>query len=157
MELGLGLIIGLALVYAAANLLVGAHERLNRAKCAANLRAIGMACIMYANGQPGSEFPDSFQTLLKYENLTPEIFVCPSDQHTTASSGLSADSLSYVYLGNGLTETTASTKIIAYDRLGSHGKDGINVLYGDATVQWVKMADALRLIHRRWTPATKPE
>ena len=45
-----------------------------------NLREIGLAIQMYANANHG-RFPDDFATLLRTQDLTPEVFVCPVSEN----------------------------------------------------------------------------
>jgi predicted Zn finger-like uncharacterized protein/prepilin-type processing-associated H-X9-DG protein len=129
-----------------------AREQANRVKCASNLRQIGLACIIYANGQRDGAFPDSFQTLLKSgASLSPDVFVCPSsnDSPPTGASGINVPGhLSYVYSGIGLTNRAGNTDVLAYEPLGNHKNDGINVLYGDGHVEFQTRVTAQRMIQR---------
>ncbi|MDB5304514.1 MAG: hypothetical protein JWM97_2063 [Phycisphaerales bacterium] len=129
-----------------------AREQANRVKCASNLRQIGLACIIYANGQPDHAFPDSFQTLLKSgASLSPTVFVCPSsnDSPPTGASGINVPGhLSYVYAGAGLTDRAGNLDVLAYEPLGNHKNDGINVLYADGHVEFQVRGNAQRLIQQ---------
>lgn len=54
-----------------------------RAKCANNLRQIGLACLMYADDH-SNQYPDSLSTVLRDEDITADVFVCPSSNDTPA-------------------------------------------------------------------------
>src|SRR4051812_42098516 len=54
-----------------------AREPANRVKCASNERPIGQALLLYAKEHAG-HYPDSLPELLLTQDITPEVFVCPS-------------------------------------------------------------------------------
>ncbi|HWE96220.1 MAG TPA: hypothetical protein VG269_19810 [Tepidisphaeraceae bacterium] len=116
----------------------------NRVKCAANLRAIGLACIMYANADPQGRFPDTFEHLMAAQDFTPEVFCCPaSDDHPSRDAAqLSAGGhLSYIYVGNGLTKKLgnegSSSLVIAFEALKNHQNSGMDVVFADGRVEWL--------------------
>ena len=124
-----------------------AREPANRVKCASNLRQIGQAIQMYANGH-GGRFPPTLGTLLLTEDITSEVFVCPSSNDeraegpaTQAVIRVDSDPLycSYVYAGAGLNAGAVTRgHVLVYDRtMGHHNGDGMNVLYGDFSVSWL--------------------
>src|SRR5947207_4016677 len=57
-----------------------AKETANRVKCASNERQIGQAILLYAN-ENKQKYPDDLGTLVKTEDITPEVFLCPSRDH----------------------------------------------------------------------------
>jgi len=130
------------------------HDGSSRAKCASNLRQIGLAIMMYANEHQG-HFPDRMGDLLLYEDITADAFVCPSssDERVTAQTTQQAATrlssepghLSYIYLGKGLTDKADANLLIAYERLGHHG-DGCNMLFADGHVEFVPSGRAKALI-----------
>src|SRR4051812_35267537 len=48
-----------------------------RVQCGSNLRQIAMACVMYAN-ENGGRFPDSLDQVLRTQEITADVFVCPT-------------------------------------------------------------------------------
>jgi len=81
------------------------HEAANMAKCGNNLRQIGLACMMYCSDN--KRYPDEAGTLMSTQELSVEVFVCPSSTDTPlkgavtqpASAILSGGHCSYVYVG----------------------------------------------------------
>jgi len=123
-----------------------AYETANRVKCASNERQIGQAILLYSNDYQG-QYPPDFVTLLKTENITPSVFVCPSSNDTPAKSAaelLSGGHCSYVYVGQGLTAQTVSpSTVVLYERHDAHGGDGVNMLFGDGHVEFMPKSNPL--------------
>jgi prepilin-type processing-associated H-X9-DG protein len=129
------------------------RETANRAKCASNLHQIGLAILLYSQ-ENGGHYPPSLAVLIRDEQLTPAVMICPSGNDEASSAadtaGIVAEvaaaekneadhkhCMSYVYAGRGLTSDTATAKtVLAYEPLGNHQDDGTNVLFGDGHVEW---------------------
>jgi prepilin-type processing-associated H-X9-DG protein len=120
-------------------------QAVNRVKSASNLRQIGQAILQYTQDFKG-QYPDSFGTILLNEDVTSSVFVSPSRSETPAqgpTTQAAADQLadsahvSYVYLGRGLTSSTAKPEdIVAYERpVDPNG--GANVLFGDGHAEFI--------------------
>ena len=119
-----------------------AREQSNRISCASQMRQLGQAMMIYANGN-GGRFPDRIDRLLAY--MPSSVFVCPSSADTPAAGQtpqlLAADlakggHLSYLYVGyvyNMGSTANPATTIVLYEPLTNHA-DGINVLYADGSV-----------------------
>jgi hypothetical protein len=135
-----------------------AREPANRVKCASNLRQIGQAIQMYAQEHAG-RLPPGLEHLITDEDLTSEVFVCPSSAGERAQGDTTqevvknflADPIhrSYVYVGAGLTSTTATpAHVLAYEPLGNHldNPQGIHVLHADGSARWYAAPQAQRLI-----------
>lgn len=131
-----------------------AREPAKRVMCATNLRQIGQACALYAQAN-GGQYPDSFERVLITEDISAEVFCCPSADSEKAigptTRALLADfrkpgRCSYIYLGAGLREPIDPKAVIAYEPLADHDNDGINVLYGDGTVDFLPTDKAKALI-----------
>src|SRR4051794_31010393 len=157
------LVIGGMLISVMLPSLCRAREPANRVKCGSNLRQIGQAIALYAQGH-GGQYPASLAVLFSTEDITAEVMICASsnDEKSAATDMKGVESevaaaegntsghkhcLSYVYAGKGLTERTATEKtIVAYEPLENHDGQGANVLFGDGHVeffskeQWAKMA-----------------
>ena len=140
-------------------------ETANRVKCASNLKQIGQAILLYTQ-ENGGQYPTSLSVLMSHEDLVAEVVTCPSsaDERSPATNaaGIIADvaaaetnapghmhCLSYIYVGRGLTDKTASeTTIVAYEPMENHSRDITNVLFGDGHVDslgkqpWLQAAAA---------------
>jgi prepilin-type processing-associated H-X9-DG protein len=99
---------------------------------------------MYAR-ENGGRFPDRFEQLLLTQDVTSEVFVCPSGNDERAPGETAADvaaalsqpgHLSYVYTGKGLNAAAPKEAVVAYEKPDSHNKDGMNVLYADFHVEF---------------------
>ncbi len=108
-----------------------ARRKASQAKCANNLRQIGIALQLYA-GDHGERFPASLDDLYPsyIDNL--ETFVCPASGQAAPAS---ASAGGYSYVG-GLTTSESSTTAIATDAAANHRGDGGNVLYIGGDVRW---------------------
>jgi prepilin-type processing-associated H-X9-DG protein len=147
-------------------LLVGAYKLLRprnscspepawRIKCASNLKQIGLSLQIYA-GEHSGQYPASFQELLPAADITTEVFVCPLSTDTRAFGPTTLETLqvfgepghnSYVYAGAGLTSATITpSHVLAYENLSNHGGDGMNVVYGDGSVEWVPKKQAAAVV-----------
>ncbi len=116
-----------------------ARETANRVKCASNMRQIGQAILLYTNDNAG-QYPPDLATLLKTEDLTPIVFVCPSSSDTPATGPGDLESgghLSYKYIGKGMNNSKSPMTIVMYEDDKDHGGDGMNVLYGDGHVEFL--------------------
>ena len=144
------------------------RETANRVKCASNLRQIGQAITLFAQGHGGA-FPPSLAALPATEDITSEVMVCPSSPDEKATGADTAaviaaltaaetnapehqHCLSYVYVGQALTvKSVTDTTVVAYEHLENHDNDGTNVLFGDGHVEyfskqaWLKVAEEARI------------
>ena len=163
----LGTVVGVALVLLIISILLpsqnggGTHPRV---KCASNLRQIGQAILLYANENNG-RYPDKLQTLLLTEEITSDVFTCPSSNDTAATgvttqaiaNNLTAGGhLSYIYVAKGMNlKTIGDNVVVAYDPLTNHEGTGSNVLFGDGHVEFVPAAK-FKSILPKLTAATEP-
>ena len=90
-----------------------ARETANRVKCASNERQIGQAILLYSNDHRG-KYPPDLGTLIKEEDITPEVFTCPSSNNDVPpaimtgtkdaqAAWVNANS-SYVYVGKAMNQ-----------------------------------------------------
>lgn len=127
-----------------------------RIKCASNLRQIGLAIEMYANDNKG-QLPPDLATVLVTQDLTSEVFVCPSSDderaHGPTTQALLQDfakpgRCSYV-LASPLPSTwnlLTPAHILAYEPLANHNRDGMNVLFGDGHAEWLARVHADHMV-----------
>jgi prepilin-type processing-associated H-X9-DG protein len=155
----------LALVGFLAPSLCRSRETANRVKCASNLRQMGQAIMLYAQSNGGA-FPPDLATALRTQDITAEVFCCPSsnaekalgDTPDAAATALAADPhkhLSYGYVGAGLSLSTpnADEVIVAYDLLDNHDRDGANLLYADGHISWESRDYVLKVTNQSGRPA----
>jgi prepilin-type processing-associated H-X9-DG protein len=118
----------------------------NRVRCASNLRQIGQALEMYANDN-GGRYPDDLGALLLTQDLTAEVFICPSSQGERAPGQTPQEQaqqlsdplhMTYVYAGKGKSRPAAQpdAMILGYEHVEHHNCDGMNVLYADGHVEF---------------------
>jgi prepilin-type processing-associated H-X9-DG protein len=131
-----------------------ASESANRVKCAANLSSVYKASYLYAQEHGGAFAPDLAQLFID-EDITAEIFTCPSSTEEKAAGPTTQAVVqllrtttkhrSYVYRGAGLTLSTATPQFVfAHDLPKNHGGKGGNVVYGDGRTRFL---DAARLAY----------
>jgi prepilin-type processing-associated H-X9-DG protein len=105
---------------------------------------------MYAS-ENGGRFPDRFEELLLTQDLTAEVFLCPSSRgerspgqtpQEQAAHLKAPDHLSYVYAGGGLDASAPPEAILAWEFIEHHNKDGMNFLYADGHVEFQRREDA---------------
>jgi hypothetical protein len=106
--------------------LVRVHEYATRMACGTNMSGIGKALLIHSNDY-NDELPPDLKTLIRTVEMTPRGLICPA-------TGLKE---SYVYRGAGLTTSAPHSMITVYEKAGSHGEDGRNVVFLDSRVEWV--------------------
>jgi prepilin-type processing-associated H-X9-DG protein len=126
----------------------------NRAECLSNMHQIGLAIILYQNDHNLS-YPNSLPELLE-EQISPAAFVCPSSNDTPSNGAttqaIAADwskpgHLSYIYVGKGLNDKTATADtVVLYEPMSNHAGDGKNVLFGDGHTDWVNATVGAKII-----------
>jgi prepilin-type processing-associated H-X9-DG protein len=129
-----------------------ARETANRVKCASNLRIIGQAMLLYSNDHKG-QYPPDLGTLLRTQEITIDVFVCPSGDNQVPpqvrNGGI--DQMvqwvnangDYVYLGAGKNNQSPADEPLVYEKPHDHGGDGMNLLYGDGHVEFQTMPGAV--------------
>jgi type II secretory pathway pseudopilin PulG len=141
------------------------REGSNRIACASNMRQIGLGAIMWANDH-GGNFPDDLDTILKTQDLSPQVFVCPSSKDTAPAGPTTqavledmhqSGHLSYIYVGKGLTTRSDADVVVLYEQPSNHADDdmsatsvfksgakdhAMNVLCADGHIEWLGAEDA---------------
>ena len=114
--------------------------------CIRNLNHLGLAMLLYADGHDGAT-PDSFATILRTQDVTPDIFICQEDDATPAKDAASFSDgpahCSFVYVGDRMPmpyKDIPADAVIAFDREDNHEGDGVNVLFGDGRTFFLQFA-----------------
>ena len=137
--------------------LMKARETANRVKCGSNMRQIGQGILLYANENKG-KYPPDLGILVKTEDLTPEVFICPTGNNGfPRGANLAIDDQvkwvnehsDYIYVGAGMNATAGAETIVLYEKPDAHQRQGMNILYGDGHVEFQMMAAAMQEIERQ--------
>jgi prepilin-type processing-associated H-X9-DG protein len=119
-----------------------AKREAEKSICSSRLKQIGLAVIMYSNGNSGKPLP-ALDVIARAEDLSPDVLKCP----------IGGDP--FVYLGKGMTELNA-TKVLAYEGSERHGL-GINFLYADGLVVWRPSEESSLMIQKLESGKNPPE
>jgi prepilin-type processing-associated H-X9-DG protein len=132
----------------------------NMVKCEDNMKVIGYAIRIYLNDY-GGVYPPDFGTMLKAEHekfenehITAACFTCPATLNSPPD-GMTTDQAAdwvnknadYIYIGASLPGNVPDASIIAFEKDSNHG-DGMNVLFADGHVEFMKLPDAHAAIDR---------
>jgi hypothetical protein len=113
-----------------------------RIQCSLEMRQICWAAMMYARDHK-RRLPDDLDTIFQFSGFNPETFVCtgteadlPSAPTTQAvySALKQGGSISYIYLGNGVTLDSPDDTVILCEPLDNHDI-GINIGFLDCTTE----------------------
>jgi prepilin-type processing-associated H-X9-DG protein len=131
-----------------------------RVACAANLRQLGVATMLYAVSNRGF-LPPTLDELATSGILGPAAFTCPAcagDPTKPVASSGAYGNYNYVYLGAGRLAQTLrppqSTPLV-YELPTNHLDPGINVLFADGHVELVRGPAAQALLAQA-NAATQP-
>jgi prepilin-type processing-associated H-X9-DG protein len=138
-----------------------ARETANRVKCASNMRQLGQGILLYSNDNRG-KYPPDYATLVSYMlemGIDPAVLLCPSGHSALPRPAhmMAADEIadwaerhsSYAYVGAGKRNDAGFGEVILYERPGPHGRDGINMLFGDGHVEFQRMPAAEKLLQEQ--------
>jgi uncharacterized membrane protein len=115
----------------------GARETTEQAKCAETLRNLGNVLLEIAAENKG-QFPASLDAITRRRGVDGDGIRCPSH----------LDGPPYIYVGAGLMSTGPAETVLAYEPLGNHETAGMNVLFIDGRVQFIRKAEAAKAIKR---------
>lgn len=133
-----------------------AREAANRVKSASNLRMIGLAAKMYANEDPKFRMPDDFTAMLKKQDITLDVFINPRSDTDRPNVGAmtpdqqgawATETADYIWGGKGFTDEAAADRPLAWEN-PLKVDEGINVLFFDGHVDWMRMDEAKALFEQ---------
>jgi prepilin-type processing-associated H-X9-DG protein len=134
-ELSLGSVAGASLgLSVMMPALVRARSQASRITSASNLKLIALSCRIYAEDNDG-KFPPNLEDLIEKTNLSPK-----SLESALKPKGF--DGPSYIYIA-GQTTAMEPGNVVAYDN-PAFMSEGVNVLFMDGHVQWMKLEAFLR-------------
>ena len=105
----------------------------------ANLKGIGVSCHLYSQEHEG-RFPDTLKELVELGYVTEEMLHAPDDP---------TDRVSYVYLG-GQSVDMNYRNVLAHERVDLNGGEGVNVLFLDGSVQFIRPPQVDALLEETW-------
>jgi len=120
--------------------MVHARHRAQRTVSMANMKGIGMACMIYANDND-ERLPPSLHELVEQGQLTPEQLRAPLDPH---------DGVSYVYISGQRLLGVHPRDVLAYER--HFDDEGRCILFADGHVEFLAhdaAKNAVRETYRR--------
>jgi RNA polymerase sigma factor (sigma-70 family) len=138
---------------------VSQAEIANRVRCAASLKKIGAALVLFANGH-GGHYPATLTELLGGDyGLSLSQFICPDSGNTVPKDVQSADiptqsawldvNCDYVYSGAGRAISDDPETFILYDKPENHRQQGINILHVDGHVAFYSIEQANRMMQQQ--------
>ena len=119
-----------------------------RQLCALNLMQVGQALRQYAIDNDRGQFPPDLVALYANTDIQPEVFICPNTTLAPAMRGqplVFGKTLSFVYIGNGLTDSAANNVVLAYEPITNHG-NGSNFLFADGRVRFLPRRQARAMV-----------
>ena len=129
-----------------------AREIANQRVCAANLKQVGTALYTYGYDHTG-DFPPQLGLLVLEGSISASTLTCPSSDTLMPSVRAVDDAaewadahVDYVYIWTRMGLGVEPSAVIAYERFGNHGDDGINILFGDMHVDWYTYDRAEQLL-----------
>ena len=134
------------------------REQANRVRDMSNLRQIGQGILLYSNDHQGN-YPPDLGTLVKTEDLTAMVFVCPS-ANTRPPGGMTPDQSAdwvnansdYIYIGANLKQGADPTLVVCYEKDDDWGGAGMNLLFADGHVEFMQLEAAHQAINNSIKP-----
>ncbi|MFT3784831.1 MAG: DUF1559 domain-containing protein [Tepidisphaeraceae bacterium] len=135
------------------------REAAQRAKCMSNLRQIGTALAVYAQGNAG-QLPPDLMVLAGSTDLPRDVFICPNEPAGDLLRQHPLTTPSYVYVGAGMTwiEQRSATspygrEVLVFERSSSlhvpkdrESTTGLHVLFRDLHVEFIPEPAATQVL-----------
>ncbi len=121
--------------------LARARELSKRLVCAANLKGLGVSMMLYAQSEPGGQFPTP-QDLVASGDVTPKQLVCPSSRDRVGDC-----SYRFVPIDPAKrSDRDPALTVWGYESKDNHKGAGGCVLFLDGSVRFVKSEEYDRLL-----------
>lgn len=136
-----------------------AREIADRTVCSANLSGMYKAAYTYSITHKDN-FPPNLATMVQNGSMGVKSIGCDNDANfdidTFPKTPLDDPEVaawidehaSYVYLGGTKTANIKPDDIFAYEKIGLHGDEGINICFGDGHVEFVNLDEAMQLLKK---------
>jgi prepilin-type processing-associated H-X9-DG protein len=140
---------------------IHARRQALRVQCMSQMRQIGIAAIIYAQTNKGF-LPPTLDELAKAKIIPPALFTCPAcagDPAKPAASSGAYGTYNYGYLGAGRKISAirrASDEPLLFEPMTNHTDPGINVLFCDGHVEFIRGNAGAAMAAKLAAAATQP-
>jgi prepilin-type processing-associated H-X9-DG protein len=140
---------------------IKARRQAQRVQCMSQMRSIGQAIMIYAAANRGF-LPPTLDELVKAKTIPATLFTCPAcagDATKPAASSGAYGTYHYVYLGAGRRLPSIrrpSQEPLVFEPMTNHTDPGINVLFCDGHVEFIRGDAGAAMAAKLSAAATQP-
>lgn len=119
------------------------------------MRDIVIGGIMYANSH-GGQFPDDLITIFDTQEIGNGEWYCIAANHgvgvspdsQTVRADIQAGKVSYIWIGKGVTTSSASDVVVLYEKPENHSGHGMSIGFVDGHMEWLGPDDTKALLRQ---------